>query len=489
MLTAALVEFYGERYPAAIELLDQAVAADPDDADALYQRGVCYSRLEDNQRATDDLRAALMRKPGMTAAALELGRVLYQLEDYDEAARWLRRAASAEPSTEQTTGPAAFYLGLVELRRENHDAAVKSFAAAAAAQPELLASSRFYQGVASFEAGRSDDAERYFAEVVDLAPDLEIAAASQTYLRHLRQGAARNYGFYGSAGFDYDSNVRLDAVDNSSIRGDAADGRAVLTAGAWYVPVQKDRLQLSLGYGFFQSLHFDLDAYNLQGHRASATVSSNAGRFRYGLTGNFDFYLSPLRLTGVAVNPTQAGSLQSFLIDGRVRPWITLPTRFGDTQLFYRFRGRDYLYDAVGDSQDGMNNAVGIRQYYPLRTDGRYLFAGYRFDREDKSNFDGRFFQYDGHTLDLGAGWAFPLAVHGAAAYAYSHQSYDDASGIAGTVPSRRDDEHYVSFVLRRPIGTRFNIVGGYYGTFHDSNQQPFEYNRHIGSVSLELKY
>lgn len=476
LLSAALIDFHAGRYPAAIELLDQALDADPANVEALYYRGVSHNRLGQHEAGAADLRQALARKPGMAAAALELGQALYGLEEYDEARRWLDRAAEVP----LFAGRAHFYLGLVDLRTERYESADTNFGRAAQADPSLRASARYYQGVARYRADDLEAAELAFNEVLDIDPSLAVASQSAAFLRRIREGKPRKYGFFGSAGFDYDTNVRLEPDQAGLVNaGDPADGRAVLTLGGWYVPVQTDRFELSLGYGFFQSLHFDLDANNLMGHRASVGVASNVGRVEYGLTGRFDYYLSPLRINA---GGTSSGSLASFSTDGRVQPWLSVPSILGETELFYRYRSRDYYNEGIGTTQDGDNNAFGLRQYYPLGQRG-FVLAGYRFDSEDKSNDAGAPFQYDGHRVEAGVGWQFPLAIYANAGYAYKHEKYGAAS------LGRRDDEHDLSFVLRRPIASHINLVGGYYGKFHDSTQNVFEYDRHIGSVALELAY
>ena len=163
-------------------------------------------------------------------------------------------------------------------------------------------------------------------------------------------------------------------------------------------------------------------------------------------------------------------------------PWLSVPSVLGETELFYRYRSRDYYNEGIGTTQDGSNNAFGLRQYYPFGQRG-FMLAVYRFDSEDKSNTAGAPFQYDGHRVEAGVGWQFPLAVYANALYAYKHEDYGSAS------LGRRDDEHDFSFVMRRPITSHMNVVGGYYGKIHNSTQNVFEYDRHIGSIALELFY
>ena len=78
--------------PKALELFDQAVAADPADVYARYYRAVTRGRLNDVEGAIADLRVVLAAKPDFDQAALDLGVTLVQTGKYREALPWLEQA-------------------------------------------------------------------------------------------------------------------------------------------------------------------------------------------------------------------------------------------------------------------------------------------------------------------------------------------------------------------------------------------------------------
>src|SRR5574337_567531 len=92
LYSRGLVEFHAAKYTEALQLFDQAVAADADDPYARYYRGVTQGRLGNFQAAADDLRAVMRAKPDVDQGALELGAALVQIDRAREAIPWLEQA-------------------------------------------------------------------------------------------------------------------------------------------------------------------------------------------------------------------------------------------------------------------------------------------------------------------------------------------------------------------------------------------------------------
>jgi len=465
--------YYQGRYEAALVPFRQAVAADPQDAAASYYLGITYGRLGRYAEAADALESSIEIEPDRSGAALELGYALLQAERYGKAISWLREAAKEPPSAAK----ASFYIGMAEMRRGDSEAALSAFEAAATADPRLAVQAHYYEGVMEYRAGRHESASEHFRFVIDQGAQTEMATEAADFLEDIAAGTPRNYGLYGSVAFEYDSNVPL-LSSNGAIRdqqeqslglSDKGDGLTTLTAGGWYAPLSSERMQLAVGYEIFQSLHYDLTDFNIQNHRVRAGFASDAGRFSYGLAARYDYYMR---------------DTDSFLNEANASPWIRVPCgRLGDTDLYYRMRYRGYSRSAVSDQLDGFNHAVGIRQTIPLGPGYRFASIGYRFDHESSDETVDNAFAYDGHQAEAALGWQLPLAVTADLSYTFTHDDYDSA-GLG-----REDDQHQVYLTLRRPINRTFAVSTGYLGEFNDSNQNAFQYNRHVGTVALEAKY
>ncbi len=470
LYSRGLVEFHAERYAEALVLFDQAVNADPQDVYALYYRGVTHGRLKENSAAVADLRAVLKAKPDLEQAALELGICLVQSGTYAEAVPLLERAQQL-PESE---APASLFLGIAQLKLGQRDGARQQLQRAAARDPQLKLASDYYQGIADYQDQRWDDAERHFTAVVTTSPESEMGREATTILERLHAKAPLpSWQVVGEAGLQYDSNVAL-APSNEPLKAAAgisrqSDGRAILSVGGTYVPVRNERVQLSLSYEIYQSLHFNLHEFNLQDHRPGVQLLVAAGPALVGLLGYYDYYLL---------------DNDSFLQGVTVFPWVEVPTgSFGRTQLSYRARVRDFYQQPFKNLRNSTNHAPGIRQLINLGSPDRYALLSYQFDREDPERSTGSAFGYDGNQVAAGVGWAFPYDLTTELVYAYRHEEYDPQS------QQRRDNEHRVTLFIEHPLTEHLSLLLAYFGMFNNSTDPLFEYDRNIGSVSVRARF
>jgi tetratricopeptide (TPR) repeat protein len=488
LYSRGLVELHAERWNEALALFDQAAEADPNDAYALYYRGVTRGRLDDREGAIADFRAALELRPDLTPALGELGYLLGSTGRYEEALPLLERAAAADPANSRL----ALAHGVTLLRLRRLDEARARFERAGR-DPALVDVARYYQGVTAYQTENWEVAEGHFAAVATATPETEVGREAQRYLDRLRAGAMKPYRLYADMGFQYDSNVCLIPDDDGQgcasfgADGDEDDGRAVFTLGGLYSPWHSEQGYVALGYEFFQSLHFNLTEFNLQDHRPSLQAAFNAGPVRLGMYSRYDYYLR---------------ETDSFLQEGNVIPWLMVPEEgLGRTEVFYRMRLRDFRDDDF-DNRDGFNHSTGLAQYFYLGSDERWVSVGYRFDAEnpDSNALQSKRFSYDGNEVNTSLRWLWPFDVSTFFGYAFRYEYYDGFSADprlnADNDFRRRDKEHRVTVVTEVPINRYLGIdqlvavALGYFGTFNDSNKNDeFEYTRHIASFTLRAAY
>lgn len=472
-LARGLVEFHTNRYSEALSLFDRAVSADAGNIDALYYRGVTHGRLNDFKAAVADLRAVLAAQPSYPQAPLDLGVALVQSGANADAVPWLEQAQR----TPELNAQASLFLGIAQLRLRQTDAARRNFKTAEAADATLALPARYYAGVAAYQDRDWKPAEDAFAFVTAVSPSSEMGQEAAAFLTKLRQGEASSdqpaYHLYGDVGFQYDSNVVLAPSDDTAKQdlsiSKQADGRAVITAGGTYAPWRTEHAELSLGYEFFQSLHFQLTDFDLEDHRAQAQLAFQAGPLRFGMSGRYDFYLL---------------KDSAFLQEATAQPWVQVSEgSFGRTEVDYRMRRRDFLKQPFISVRDAFNHAAGIRQFVYLGAPERYLWAGYEFIREDPINRIGNQFAYDGNQLGGGVGWNLPYAIRTDLSYSFQHDRYAPPSN------GRRDEEHHVLFAAEKSLTEHLVLMFAYFGTFNHSNNPDFAYDRHMVSVSLGVRF
>jgi len=456
----------------ALSTFDEAVAADPSDMYARYYRGVTRGRLNDLPGAISDLQA-VAESHVVKQAPLELGVVLVQAGEYDEAIPWLEQAQKV-PTLDAR---ASLFLGIAQLRAGQTTAAQRNFEHAEAKDTSLRLPARYYRGIAAYQDGKLSDAQSAFEYVQAYDPESDMGREAGTFLQRIRSGDYSRWEVYGAFGLQYDSNVVL-APSNGTLNdlskdalniSNQADGVGVITLGGLYVPWRTENTELSVGYEFYQSLHFQLTDFNLQDHRLNAQGVVTEDIYQFGLLGRYDYYF--------------LGDENSFLQEVIGLPWFAVNEGdIGRTEVFYRQRWRDFKQLAY-DIRNAFNYGAGFRQLFSLGAAERYVSIGYRYDHESPTQEAGDLFSYDGNEVDAGAGWSFPLGINAEVVFAYRNEDYAPQSN------GRDDNEYQVLVNFYKQLTEYLAVTAGYYGDFNNSNQAEFEYTRNVGSIAMEVRF
>ena len=476
LYSKGLVDFHAGRQADALKLFEAAVTADPTDVYARYYRALARGALNDLPGAITDLRAVLAERPDFDDAALELGIALVQSGAYQEAQPWLEQAQRRADLDAQ----ASLFLGLSELRRGDLGAARANFERAGIKSPERKLAAEYYLGVTDYQEGKFRSAAQHFTAVMQESPGSAMGHEASEFLVNISQVEPPPYLLYGAVGFQYDTNVVVAPSDNALKTqfgiSHQSDGRAVINAGAIVSPWQTDRAELSLGYDFYQSLHFELHQFNIEDHRPSVQLLLHTDPVQFGILGQYNYYFL---------------ETDSFLQEGIALPWIAIPLgRVGRTEFFYRMRRRDF-FTQVFRIRDAFNHAVGVQQFFYLDTPNHYVHVGYQFDRDDPIHNDvtSKEFAYNGNQIDTGITWTFPWDISTDGGYSFRHERYDDESAVSNNGTIRRDDEHQFIFTITKRLTEHLDLTTGYFATINNSNDKSFDYDRQIGSLSLEARF
>ena len=482
-----LVPFHNGKWDEAYKLFDEAVKADSDDAAALYYRGLTAARRGESNLAIPDMEKAAKLKPALPHVALDLGVAYFDAGQYAEAKRWLEQAHGNVDDRFH----AAFFLGLTNYRLQQYDQAA-TYLAEAEKDPELRANAHYYAGLVALQQGQAAEGRKELEQAAQGRAESETAKAAQQYLaggevrRPPAPGAVpeRPFWVYGDLRFNYDSNVNLGA-SNSPVSGTntgESDGATVLAFGGGYNLLKRDTAQIAVSYDFYQSLFFSHSSFDLQAHQLRLEGSTTTGPVQLGLAGSYGYYL----LDG-----------NTFYQEGGVTPWVTIPE--GDalsTQLYYSFRGRNFILAAYDPARDGTNNAFGVRQYALLGAEDRILSFGYQYELEDSSAHivygQPNTFQYQASEFDLAL--QFPIAdiARAQAAYTLRFENYQFPDQFSTPAFSfRRHDFENVVFVSAvRDLTDYLQVDLTYIGAFNQSNiEDPYQYDRNIVSVGARVHY
>ncbi len=510
----ALIPFHAQRWEEARQLLDEAVAADPNDAVAAYYRGLANARLGFPDKAIKDIEHALAVRPDLQPAVLDLGILYFETGQYPAAQEWLQRAYT-QPANRFS---AAFFLGLTTLRLGDAKGAQALFAEAAK-DPALRQSAQYYQAVAALRAGDTTGGRALLEQVRAGPADTETAQIAKQYLAApppvaAAAAAAAPWSVYADGGFGYDSNVTL-TPDNVSIapgknlvdcyttvdvmgvptcvpldtEGEM-DGFFAVALGGTYRLFAVDMGQGSIGYNFYQSVHFQTPSFDLQNHEVRLDLSStHYGMFQFGVSGFYDFYLL---------------DYASFYQQGRGVPWVTLfEGQVAATQVYYQIIGQDFLgsinsppsnpgysvRNPFNPFRDAINNALGLRQFFLLGAPDRYMSIGYQWDNNDPTSRDGTDFAYYDNIFDIRVDFGVFDWARGTVGYAVDLQEYKEPNSRTNFSKRRHDVDNQVVVRFVRDITPYLSADLAYFGVFNISNIPDFQYDRNIVEVGLRLHF
>jgi tetratricopeptide (TPR) repeat protein len=487
-----LIPFNSGQWQQAYRLFDQAVQTDRTDALALYYRGLTQVRLNQTAAAIKDFEQALTLDPSLAHAPLDLGIAYFDTGQFAAAKTWLERAY--KQGNERLV--CAFFLG-VTLYRLGDETAALVFLNEAKADPEVRAAAQYYAGLVLAHRGDTAAARDAFAQVAKDQPQSEIGRAAQQsgVPAEARQppsaigrGPQQPWSLYATLGFEYDTNVVIGPSDSAvnaagttfkaaGISGEG-DGRTVIGAGGGYTLLDADIGTLRASYDFYQSIHFRLTDFDLQGHRLRLDAASHPGLLSYGLSGTYDFY---------------ALDYQSFFQEVLGTPWLAVAEGSdAATQLYYTVRARDFFRKPYDPARDAIDHAVGLRQFVVLGDVERVVSFGYQFDSEDSLAHGpviARDFDYNAHQLDVGLTADLFGLARGQVAYLFRLEDYQFPNSRANYGVRRHDNEHQISVALEHDLTSALALTCDFVGVINNSNIPDFAYDRDIVSVGLRVHF
>lgn len=276
-----------------------------------------------------------------------------------------------------------------------------------------------------------------------------------------------------AAGVDYDSNVSVNQLDANTGVDDFA---AAIDADVDFsTPLGADT-ELQLGYGFSQSLHFDLTAFDLQSHLATVDLSHDFGFAEVGAAYRFAYS----RLGG-----------DPFLTMHQVNPYIS---KFIGKILYvrggYTYTDKNFEEPATipaPATRDATNDSFGGDVYLFLNGVKSYVVGGYEREIE-KAVSD----EFDFHADNFRVRFAqrFPFGAGDAElslGYRFEDRNYDNQTPSILAV--RADERHRFQADLEIPLTKRaFARLEVEHGDYK-SNLPSADYKQDLAGVRLGLRF
>ncbi len=417
---------------------------------------------------------------------------------------------SAVPALHARTEDAELYVakGIQKINEENYSAALISLNKATQLSSDNV-EAVFYSGVANSRLNNFKQAETLFYKVLRLNKDVvnayfelgriyyltsDCSKASGNFTRFISLTGAsplkkqakqmrkdckkekrgkKRYKLDIAIGGQYDSNVILEPSNPSaaSTSGDADDVRGVVyvTAGATLFETGPARLKAD--YKFYQSLHADLDDYNIHHHKISPTIEVDI--------------LEPLQAT--------AGySLEYTLFEDELYSRVhiyhgKLKLKEGEhlsTEAIFIYKDNKY-WDAPLFSSNrlrrGHTNIYGLRQNFAIKK-----LAGNVYYFADFNRAETAYWSYDGHRVGAKLVYQIIDPLFIGASGEYNKRSH---KAVFVGSQSRRKDEmtKYGAKLTYYIIPNKLSIALSDIYTNNSSNLSNYDYSRNVVGLFLKV--
>ena len=183
LYTAALKLAQDNKNKAAIEKLNQAIAAHPDFMLAYNELGVQYQKIGELEKADDALQSALKISPGSFAPLVNHGIVLVRLKKYAEAEVDLRAALKENDKS----AIAHFYLGRALAYLGKFDDGEKELNTAITLGGDQMKEAHRYLAAIYHARGDTEKAIAQLETYLKVAPKAEDADAVRQLIRQLKE--------------------------------------------------------------------------------------------------------------------------------------------------------------------------------------------------------------------------------------------------------------------------------------------------------------
>lgn len=473
-LNKGLAAYLKKDYQSAVKFLEQAVAENPNSATANHILGLSLLKLKKYTESITYLEKARSLDPKIKRIYLDLGTAYLKIEDYNKAQVELMEAITQEPDS----GLAYYYLGYAQYKLGNYKDATASFDKAYKLDPDLITRSRFYAGLSRYKMGNYEDAKKEFEFVGEFAAGTDTAIAALQYLDIIAGLTKRYYGGV-SAGFQYDTNVAVEAED-VDIVSDKSAPRAVFFFNIGYNPYLKPDAVLGGNFSFYMNFNKDLEDFNIQDYRINLYGAKKTQLGGTPVSFFLDYFYDIVLIDG-----TPASHL--FSQSNSVSPRAAFQwTPYTSTVISYEFR-----YDNFKDfpERDAANNNFTIAEVFSLYN-GRFLLKpGFNFAVNSAKDVANTFnFDYVAPEGFLEALAYLPFEFTTFLEFHYYRQDYyNEPFG-------RVDNQIGVGVVVSKRLYKLLYLDLGY---DHISNlsdtdfpgPNPFEYDRDIFSVTLTARF
>ena len=280
--------------------------------------------------------------------------------------------------------------------------------------------------------------------------------------------ADQKFKFSASAGIEFDDNVSVSTIDQSTGQSDEA---LVVDLSASYMAVESEGKELELAYDFYQSIYNDLTDFNLQIHTLSALGSWDFETYDTGL--NYSY--SHTSLGGDRLFDSH--TLTPYIgFGGASEAWYH--------RVSYGYVDKDFFSNP---DRDATQHSIAVDNYYFFNDSKAYVSMGLRYEDENTS---GPEFDYQGTYVNLGASLPVQVGEWTPTLKANYKHYWRDYDNVTASIGERRDDEQdAVTLELGHPLSKSVRMKLNYEWNDTDSNLAAADFEENIVSLVFSADF
>ncbi len=459
-------------YQAAEANFLKALSFDPQNPYYNHFLGKTYFKRGEYDRAEQYLNIAWGLDNSISGLQYDLALLFFRQADYEKAAPLFEELAAEDPAQVLSV----YYAGIGNLNLKKYDKALGYLIDASELSSTVKPNGYYYAGICHLQLGQYGQAIEKLQYVRDNAESVNLRQNAEKWLKASRdrQKSDRPYRLSLRVGYQYDSNVLLEPLDED-LPTDKSDSALVLN-GAFKVDFfRSGGFTTGLGASYYQIDYQDLTQYNLYGSTASLYAKYRLDRITFGFSYIPAYY---------------ALDKEGYLTKHQFRPdLLWRATKDLTARFAWQYETKKYL---TNDDRSGHGNLLDADLYYSLLDGKVQLFGGGGYE---SNSADLRDYSYDEYKARAGVRFFLPWRLQLGLTGKLNRKVYEDVDTFFGI--KRKDSKWEAACSLSRPIYQEWlRLVADYRFTRNDSNIQEaatgvetFDYERHQATLSLVMNF
>lgn len=433
-------------------------------AEAHLSTGLAHSENGDHEQAIASFKLALELDPAVEGAHLNLGISYFKLQSFDLAIETFQQILDRTPDDSS----ALIFMGLSLQGQEQYEKSIPYFEQAGSLDADFHQLALFNVGKAHFHLGNNKLATDNLKQAIQVDSSDEIADGAKALLKIIADKKPQKpWSIAFHTGFEYDDNITVNELDLTTELDDFS--YLFEFAGAYKLQITPE-FELEAGYDFYQSLHDDLAAFDLQSHIFSLNGAYEINGLDLGLLSMY--------------NRTSLGA------DDFLEIYSTSPSvGFSVTDAWYATVNYSYKNTNFFNlpDRDAQNHGFGLGNFL-FFLDGKVMVQmGYNFENEITTGAE---FEYLGHFLNTKVKFPIPLLnLKTRVSLGYNY-SYKDYKNITASIGEKRDDYRNTAEVqIFQPIYKNLYTKLNYQYINSVSNLASSDYQENITTLLLGIAF